>query len=60
MPDIEDVFDTLATTLDQVGVERAPLFLAKAALALAQALNDPERARAIIEAAARPDPAHQG
>ena len=56
MADIEDVFEALATTIDAVGPERTPLFLAKAALALAQALEDPERALAIIADSARPDP----
>jgi hypothetical protein len=50
--DIESVFETLAETIDTVGPERTPRFLAKAALALAHELGDPARAVAIIEAAA--------
>ena len=45
MADIEDVFETLALTIDRIrteqGADQTSLFLAKAALALAQALNDP-------------------
>ena len=55
MADIEDVFETLALTIDQIrseqGSDKTSLFLAKVALALAQALNDPLRACAIITAA---------
>ena len=50
---IEDVYEDLAVLLDRVGEERAALFLAKAALALAQALDDPERARELVALAAR-------
>lgn len=56
MADIEDVYETLALNIDRVGEAATPLFLARAALALAQALGDPARAMAIIEAAALPDP----
>ena len=60
MTDIEDVFEALALTTDRVraeqGADRIPLFLAKTALALAQALNDPSCACAIIAAAGTPDP----
>jgi len=56
MADIEDVFEALAITIDAVGAERTPLFLAKLALALAQALDDPVRAMAIISAAAADEP----
>lgn len=63
MADIEDVFETLALTVDRIrteqGVDRTSLFLAKAALALAQALNDPSRACAIIVAAGILDPDRQ-
>jgi hypothetical protein len=60
MADIENVFEALALTVDRVraeqGADRIPLFLAKAALALAQALNDPSRACAIITTVGIPDP----
>ena len=58
MTDIEAVYEALATPLDRLGPEAAPLFLAKLPLALAQALNDPARALALIDLAARPDPGH--
>jgi hypothetical protein len=50
--DIETVYETLAETIDDVGPDRTPLVLAKAALALAHELGDWARAVAIIEAAA--------
>lgn len=63
MADIEDVFETLALTIDRIrteqGADQTSLFLAKAALALAQALNDPSRACAIIVAAGVLDPDRQ-
>ena len=56
MPDLEDIFELLAVTLDKAGPDRARLVLAKIALSLVAALDDPEKARAIIENAAQPDP----
>ena len=56
MPDLEDVYEALARQIDRAGPEAAPLFLAKTALALAEALGDPARALALIALCARPDP----
>ncbi|GEM_PF-2971742 len=52
MTDPEPLFDALAAHLDRIGEDRAPLFLAKAALALAVALNDNARALALLEGCA--------
>jgi hypothetical protein len=52
-PTLETVYERLAETIDRVGEADTPLFLAKAALLLAEALGDPERALALIEAASR-------
>ncbi len=41
IPDLETVYDTLATAIDQAGPERAELFLVKLALLNANALADP-------------------
>ena len=44
----EPLYDALATTLDTVGAETAPLYLAKLALALAHELDDENRALHLI------------
>ena len=44
----EPIYDALAAHLDTLGEARAPLFLAKAALALAQALGDTDMALSIL------------
>jgi hypothetical protein len=38
---LETVYDALATAIDRVGQDKAPLFLVKLALLNAQALGDP-------------------
>ena len=48
MTSAEPLYDALAAHLDALGETRAPLFLAKAALALAQALEDNDRALNIL------------
>ena len=50
---LEDVYEALAQALDRVGEERAAVFLAKVALALAEALDDPDRARDLVALAER-------
>lgn len=49
----EPLFEALAAYLDQLGEAQAPLFLAKAALALAEALGDGERALVIFRDCAK-------
>jgi hypothetical protein len=49
---LEDVYDMLATAIDDVGPARTELFLVKLALLNANALADPARFRAHLEAAA--------
>lgn len=49
----EPLYETLAAHLDAIGEAQAPLFLAKAALALAVALGDGERAQRILSDCAR-------
>ncbi|MCL4675798.1 MAG: hypothetical protein KJZ59_07205 [Pararhodobacter sp.] len=46
--DIEPLYDSLARLVDAAGPEKAPLVLAKVALALGHALNDTPRAMAIV------------
>ena len=46
--DLETVYEALATGIDAVGPEQAQVYLAKIALALADALNDPPATLAII------------
>lgn len=47
------LFEALAAHLDTLGEAQAPLFLAKAALALAEALGDGERALGIFRDCAK-------
>jgi len=51
VPGLEDVYDALATAIDQVGPEKTELFLVKLALLNANALGQPEVFRAHISAA---------
>lgn len=46
--DLETVYEALATGIDAVGPEQAQVYLAKIALALADALNDSPATLAII------------
>ena len=39
---LEQVYDTLATAIDEAGVEKSELFLVKLALLNAQALGNPQ------------------
>lgn len=61
MTDTETLYEALASHLDTLGPEAAPLFLAKVALAMGHALGDTARALAILDDCAqdlgtRPDP----
>ncbi|WP_139103220.1 DUF2783 domain-containing protein [Pararhodobacter sp. CCB-MM2] len=49
----EPIYDALAAHLDTLGEAKAPLFLAKAALALAQALGDTDMALSILRECAK-------
>jgi hypothetical protein len=51
VPDLEQVYDQLATAIDAVGPEKTALFLVKLALMNANALADPALFQAHIEAA---------
>lgn len=51
VPGLEDVYDALATAIDQVSPEKTELFLVKLALLNANALGQPEVFRAHISAA---------
>lgn len=51
VPGLEQVYDALATAIDQVGPDRTELFLVKLALLQANALADPAVVRAHIQAA---------
>ncbi len=50
---LEDVYDTLATAIDQVGSEKSELFLVKLALLNANALANPQTFKDHIAAAMR-------
>ena len=51
--ELETVYDTLATAIDQAGQDKAELFLVKLALLNAQALGSAEIFTAQIQAALR-------
>lgn len=51
VPGLEQVYDQLATAIDQVGPEKTELFLVKLALMNANALADPARFQTHIDAA---------
>lgn len=51
IPDLETVYDTLATAIDQAGQDKASLFLVKLALLNANALADAEVFQAHVQAA---------
>lgn len=53
IPDLEQVYDALATALDQAGPDRSELFLVKLALLNANALGDARAFEALIAAALR-------
>lgn len=48
---LEDFYTALAIALDEVGPDRESLLLSKLALLMAQALNHPEQAIALIDQA---------
>lgn len=50
---LEEAYDLIATAVDQAGPEKEALFLAKLALALANAVNDNNALRDLIAAASR-------
>lgn len=50
---LEDVYDALATAIDQVGSEKSELFLVKLALLNANALANPQTVKDHIAAALR-------
>ncbi len=49
--DLENVYDSLATAIDQAGVDKTPLFLVKLALLNANALGDPDVFQRHLQAA---------
>lgn len=51
VPALEQVYDALATAIDQAGPDKATLFLVKLALLNANALADPEVFASHIESA---------
>ena len=53
VPDLEAVYDMLATAIDRAGAEKSELFLVKLALMYAQALGDAQAFCAHVEAALR-------
>jgi len=46
--DLEAIYETLAEAIDAVGEEQALVYLAKVALALAEATDDPSLALSLI------------
>lgn len=53
IPELEQVYDQLATAIDAVGPDRTEQFLVKLALMNANALADPDLFQAHIDAARR-------
>ena len=53
IPELEQVYDQLATAIDAVGPEKTEHFLVKLALMNANALADPDLFQAHIDAARR-------
>lgn len=53
IPALEEVYDALATAIDEVGPTKAELFLVKLALLNANALGNPQTVRDHIAAALR-------
>lgn len=53
IPDLETVYDALATAIDQAGPDKAELFLVKLALLNANALANPKTFDAHVQAALR-------
>ena len=53
IPDLETVYDTLATAIDQAGSDKAELFLVKLALLNANALGSESIFRQHVQAALR-------
>ncbi len=51
IPDLETVYDTLATAIDQAGQDKASLFLVKLALLNANALASADVFQAHVQAA---------
>lgn len=51
VPDLEQVYDALATAIDAVGPEKTEIFLVKLALLNAQALGDPTAFRSHLNTA---------
>lgn len=49
--DLEAFYDLLAQSIDQAGPDKAPLFLAKLALQLANEIKDPAKLRGAVEIA---------
>ncbi|MEJ7928835.1 DUF2783 domain-containing protein [Ramlibacter sp. AN1015] len=49
--ELEQVYDRLASAIDEAGAERSELFLVKLALLNAQALGDAERFESHVKAA---------
>ena len=45
---IETIYEALAEAIDAVGAGQSEVYLAKVALALAETLDDPDRALAVI------------
>ena len=48
---LEQVYDTLATAIDEAGVEKSELFLVKLALLKAQALGNPQTFETHVQSA---------
>lgn len=53
IPDLETVYDALATAIDQAGPDKAELFLVKLALLNANALANPKTFDTHVQAALR-------
>lgn len=52
-PQLEEIYDLLAESIDKAGEDKRALFLAKLALALANMVGDPREVARAVEASLR-------
>jgi hypothetical protein len=53
LPDLEDIYERLAVAIDDVGCDKAALYLAKVVLLLAHRLDDRQAVLAALDSAAK-------
>jgi hypothetical protein len=53
IPQLEQVYDTLAQAIDHAGPQRSEIFLSKLSLLMANALGDPTQVEQLVQSALR-------